>query len=351
VQAKTTYVASYYASRGRYAATNNYFQQQRDVAPLHAPAGANGVYRYGTSGFPTQSYNSSNYFVDPVFVPSSAVPTPPSSTPPPSTPPTTSGFGWQLSAASTGLSGAGIDRTTLPVFTGTVTAGMTLSRVKITSALDLSSVPNVTLDRVWLKPTDGVRALILGPGTVIRNSDIDASTMGTGERMGIYGNVSTQYAIQGVAMTGVSIGAWLDGNGTGTMTDTYIQAQTNNGAHVDGFTRRSGTGPLLLARDRIDASGPNVTGAFFLQSTWGGSIAGVQVSDTYLEGEGYVVGMSSGSGSGDSTSVSFNNVRIRAVGWGPIATDHRINYLGWNNVLTYDPTRLPGAGSTAIASQ
>ena len=29
--------------------------------------GANGVYRYGSSGFPTDSYGSTNYWVDPVF--------------------------------------------------------------------------------------------------------------------------------------------------------------------------------------------------------------------------------------------------------------------------------------------
>ncbi|MDQ3932901.1 MAG: DUF4082 domain-containing protein, partial [Actinomycetota bacterium] len=39
----------------------------------HAPAsntsGGNGVYRYGTSGFPTSSYNASNYWVDVTFTP------------------------------------------------------------------------------------------------------------------------------------------------------------------------------------------------------------------------------------------------------------------------------------------
>ena len=42
-----------------------------DRAPLHAPsdaaAGGNGVYRYGPSGFPDQSWNATSYWVDAVF--------------------------------------------------------------------------------------------------------------------------------------------------------------------------------------------------------------------------------------------------------------------------------------------
>ncbi len=42
-----------------------------DRAPLHAPAdaaaGGNGVYRYGPSGFPDQSFNATSYWVDAVF--------------------------------------------------------------------------------------------------------------------------------------------------------------------------------------------------------------------------------------------------------------------------------------------
>ena len=260
-------------------------------------------------------------------------------------------FGWQLTGSNTGLAGVGVDRNSLPTFTGRVTAGMTLSRVKITTPLDLTSIPDVTLDRVWLAPSGGVRALILGSGTVITNSDIDGSTMGSGERMGIYGNVSTQYTISRVHMTNVSVGAWLDGNGSGTMSDTYIQARATDDAHVDGFTRRSGTGPLTITRSRLDATGYAVTGAFFLQSTWGGPIAGVAVKDTFLEGAGYAITMGSGTNGGDATSVEFQNVRIRSSGWGPIWTDRRIRYLAWENVRQYDRGRLPKADGAPIPPQ
>ncbi len=78
VIAGQVYVASYLAPNGHYAGDGGYFNAGAvDNPPLHAlvnggPAGANGVYRYGTaSGFPTASFNGANYWVDVLFTPSS----------------------------------------------------------------------------------------------------------------------------------------------------------------------------------------------------------------------------------------------------------------------------------------
>ena len=71
IAANTTYVASYYAPNGRYAASGNYFANSHDSAPLHAPSSAvangNGVFKYGASGFPNEFFNATNYWVDVVF--------------------------------------------------------------------------------------------------------------------------------------------------------------------------------------------------------------------------------------------------------------------------------------------
>jgi hypothetical protein len=73
IDADTTYVASYHAPNGGYAATNNDFSGQGvDSPPLPALAdgtdGPNGVYNYGPSGiFPTNTFSASNYWVDVVF--------------------------------------------------------------------------------------------------------------------------------------------------------------------------------------------------------------------------------------------------------------------------------------------
>jgi hypothetical protein len=67
-----TYVASYFAPLGGYSYDGGYFGTSgRELGPLRAlsgaEAGGNGVYRYGSSGFPSQSYNNANYWVDVVF--------------------------------------------------------------------------------------------------------------------------------------------------------------------------------------------------------------------------------------------------------------------------------------------
>ena len=68
VTAGASYVVSYYAPNGRYAASPGFFAGPRVVGSLTAPAGGNGVYVYGAGGgFPNGSWNSTNYYVDVVF--------------------------------------------------------------------------------------------------------------------------------------------------------------------------------------------------------------------------------------------------------------------------------------------
>src|SRR6185312_7764248 len=72
ITAGATYIASYLAPAGHYAYDRNYFASSGvDNGVLHAlsntAAGGNGVYVYGSGGFPSQTYLSSNYWVDVVF--------------------------------------------------------------------------------------------------------------------------------------------------------------------------------------------------------------------------------------------------------------------------------------------
>ncbi len=72
IRANTTYVVSYHTQMGRYAADTDYFTGSGyEKSPLRALAsgeeGSNGVYLYGTGGFPNQSWNATNYWVDVVF--------------------------------------------------------------------------------------------------------------------------------------------------------------------------------------------------------------------------------------------------------------------------------------------
>ncbi|MET0533986.1 MAG: DUF4082 domain-containing protein, partial [Steroidobacter sp.] len=70
ISANTTYVASYHANNGNYAADSDYFLTEVINGPLHALADAqspNGVYSYGPSSFPTLSHRATNYWVDVIF--------------------------------------------------------------------------------------------------------------------------------------------------------------------------------------------------------------------------------------------------------------------------------------------
>ncbi|MBE9014660.1 DUF4082 domain-containing protein [Chroococcidiopsidales cyanobacterium LEGE 13417] len=81
INANTVYVASYHTSSGRYAINEGYFTSSIDSPPLHflrdGESGGNGVYKYGTTGFPTNTYRASNYWVDVTFATNATNPTPP----------------------------------------------------------------------------------------------------------------------------------------------------------------------------------------------------------------------------------------------------------------------------------
>ena len=72
VEANTPYVISYHTDTGFYSFDVAYFQAAGVInEPLEALAngvsGANGVYRYGGSGFPDSTFNAANYWVDVIF--------------------------------------------------------------------------------------------------------------------------------------------------------------------------------------------------------------------------------------------------------------------------------------------
>lgn len=86
IAARTPYVVSYHAPRGRYAVSSGYFSSEDYVSgPLTALrnsdgiGGGNGLYRYSaSSAFPEESYQSSNYWVDVLFEPADPDREPPS---------------------------------------------------------------------------------------------------------------------------------------------------------------------------------------------------------------------------------------------------------------------------------
>ena len=69
ITANTVYAASYHTNVGSYPSSNFYFGRSGvDQGPLHAlssaAAGGNGVFNYGGSSFPKQTFQAENYWVD-----------------------------------------------------------------------------------------------------------------------------------------------------------------------------------------------------------------------------------------------------------------------------------------------
>ncbi|BCJ57101.1 hypothetical protein Jiend_05230 [Micromonospora endophytica] len=84
IRAGEVYVASYHTSR--YRVSQGFFTNKIQSGPLMTPVDA-GVYAYGESSFPSQSYRASNYWVDVVFTPTPVAPTPTAPATSPTTPP------------------------------------------------------------------------------------------------------------------------------------------------------------------------------------------------------------------------------------------------------------------------
>ena len=85
VTAGARYVVSYHTQVGRYSADSDYFASNSVksgnlTAPASTSTRGNGVYKYGSPGFPTQTYRASNYWVDVVFAPLSPATVSPSPT-------------------------------------------------------------------------------------------------------------------------------------------------------------------------------------------------------------------------------------------------------------------------------
>ncbi len=151
VTANTVYVVSYHTSVGNYAFDLGYFQSSGVVnGPLEAPAtgvaGANGVYRYGASAFPTDTYNGSNYWVDVVFSTTTQGDT---------TPPVVTALG-----ATPSASGATITWTTNEAATSRVDYGTSPSALTSTAGVSgLATAHSVTLTGLSSQTTYYYRVL------------------------------------------------------------------------------------------------------------------------------------------------------------------------------------------------
>ena len=228
-------------------------------------------------------------------------------------------FGWQLTPATTGLSGAGVDRTTLPVYSGAVpVAGQTITLQKITASWDLAGwnggsnngpqIANVTFDRCWFSvPLD--RCGQFGPNNLLVDCDIVGPSVSPNAYGPLVpGNVTTAAVFRRCLLDNFTISLWLDG--AATVDACYLTALTDNAAaHVDGVTRRGSTLPLTITRSYIRAKGIAVTGALFVTGDFALNPSGVSISDSLFESDGVDCLAIGNNNAGGTSSYAFSNCR------------------------------------------
>ncbi|MGN6331338.1 MAG: DUF4082 domain-containing protein [Motilibacteraceae bacterium] len=322
ITANTTYVASYHAPSGHYAFTSGYFSSTRDNGVLHAPASTstapNALFRYGSGGFPTGTYQAANYWVDVLFQASSTTSTSRPTASPTSSPttsptaaPTTSPTASSSPTASASPTATATSSptassgSTWPGATNTgVPAGTTLTKVSgnyrvttpgaVISGLDIEGSLVIAADNVTVKNTR-VRGIgepswvvSLATHSTLQDVEIGGGASGTDWSLAtaIYsgGNTSGNKIIR-VNMHHTQDGVRLDG-GT-TLQDSWIhQLNYGGGAHSDGIQATQGDNDVV--RHNTIEGGNN--DSIFLQTTGGDP----QIHNVTIDGN-LLLGTTSGS--------------------------------------------------------
>ena len=248
VAANTTYVASYYAPNGRYAADNNTFASAGvDNAPLHALAdgtdGGNGVYRYGTGGgFPTSTFGSTNYWVDVVFQPSGPDTTPPTVT---STVPTSGATGVATTAPVSAKFSESVQPSTVQMAL-TATGG---SAVSGTTSYDSASTTATFTPGAALAASTGYTMTVSGAADSSGNimspfswSFTTGTASGSGCPCTIWPNTTTPTNPSSNDSSSVELGVKFRSNVAGFVTGIrFYKGSANTGTHVGTLWSSTGT--------------------------------------------------------------------------------------------------------------
>ena len=330
-----TYVVSYYAPKGRYAATFE-FTGKAQSAHLAIAAGS-GVYSYGpVSRFPTDTYRNSSYWVDVIFEPTSVEPpTPgpdPTPTPTPTTPsnPPAAGF---PSAATTGVPPG----TTLKAYTGPcrITTPNTVIDARIVNCDDLQiESPGVVITRSQINGKIYTDHEGIGAFT-ITDSEVDA---GQYEGTGI-GNA--RFTATRVEVTGGnrSVNCFL----SCTIQDSYVHGQFTDHtgrAHESGIRMGSNS---VIRHNTIACDAPDVppdAGCSAALTGYGDSAA---VRNNLIDGNLFVGGSGGycaygGSTAGKPFSSGTRDIRFTNNVW----ERYEHGRCGWWGPITSFDSNAPG---------
>jgi Domain of unknown function (DUF4082)/Bacterial Ig-like domain len=366
ISADTTYVVSYYAPNGHYAADVGYFAGQAvDNAPLHAlldgADGPNGVYRYGAGGgFPTFTWQSANYWVDVVFDTSAADTTPPS-----------------VTATNPAAAATGVPNTT--TVSATLSEAIQPGSVSLGLAAGATTVPGSTVydapsRTVTFTPSAALAASTTYTATVSGAQDPSGNTMvpyswsftTAAPAPGCPCTIWPPTAVPAVAnvndSAAVELGLRFRANSTGYITGLrFYKGSSNTGTHVGSLWTNTGTRLSTVTFTGESASG-------WQSATLPAPVA-INANTTYVASYHTNVGFYSATNNGLASAVSRgpltalangtdggNGVYLYGGGGFPTNTFQASNY--WVDVVfnqtandTTPPTvaaRAPAAGATGV---
>ena len=261
ITANTIYVASYHTTVGRYSVNENFFATAGiNNGPLHflrdGESGGNGVYKYGTSGFPNQTYKSSNYWVDVVFTTSTGDTTPLADTTTPTVSSTSPANGVTNAETSTSVTvtfSEAIDPATINANTF-VLQDSTNAIVPATVSYDAASRTATLQPSNSLATGATYRATILGGTTQPRIQDLAGNalaanftwsfTTATSASYSLWNNSTIPSQIATFDPSAVELGVKFKSNISGYITGIrFYKGSGNTGTHVGNLW--TSTGQLL----------------------------------------------------------------------------------------------------------
>jgi hypothetical protein len=276
--------------------------------------------------------------------------------------------GWQLNDTNTGLAGVGVDRNTLPVYTGPtdVPAGTTIRLQKITTPLNLRA-GNITLDRVWVHPTtsSGTSGMITtydvnigggaqnGPVTIM-DSDIDGSAVTDTH---IYGDCAVRGAANLYRNNMWGMGSGICYFGAASMTNVVIEQNYVHNlrgglvlgteqSHNESGTIRDFSGTSMVWRNNqlISKSGSD-SGALFNQA-YTGPINNVLIEGNLMDSYGWDLVLEPNPNSiGNNMRARDNRFGLSGYGVGYVSGS--AGWAEWSSNYLYDATKTNAAGAPA----
>jgi hypothetical protein len=359
VTANMTYVASYHTNVGHYAGDSGYFDGKgAGTGSVRALAngvdGANGVYRYGSAGFPSSDWHAANYWVDvtfvaqdsatttvtnvPATVPATAAPTTavsttqtpvtqapttttrattPTTT---TTPPPTGGF---PDASNTGVPAG----TTLTPSSGmNVTVANTVIDAQLINGTVTIDAPNVVIKRSKFIGT-GDWGILVRSGSV-RLEDSEIAGRYTTAGLGFDNWTAIRCNIHGMPDDGFKLGDNV------LLQDSWLHDwNTEQGAHADGGQVQNGIRNSIVRHNSIDVVGNS---ALFIAPDLGPSTNGpLLIEDNLLGGGNYTLyNVDGNSGQYFISNITVRGNRfLRNARYGAVNNNVPVN---WNNNVWND---------------